>query len=177
MKTYLTYGAMIAAANALLMLLLFLLGFHSAEKFLLGMILQFCAGMIILVIGLVRGMRAKRAENGPLGLPYGKALVTGIMITVFSTVIGVVFNVVYTKLINTGYEAAAVEWTVGMLEKAGADSVKIDEVREQAAAGQTVTRNIINGLIGGMVFGTLVSLIVAAFVKRPPSEPPMVPST
>jgi hypothetical protein len=171
MKTALVYGAGLAVANTVVMLLLFFLGFHTAERFLSGMLLQFGLGVLVLAVVLVLGMRARRNESGPEGFPYSRALGTGVLIALFAGLISIVLTPLYTRVINPGYHDAALEWTVGMMEKAGAPSDKIDEAREQHLNGRSVVRESVVGVIGSVILGTIFSLVIAAFVRKPPQEP------
>ena len=171
MKTYLTYGGLMALASALLTLLLFFFGFHTSEKFIWGAVIQFALGLGIGITGVILGIKAKRAENGASGISYGQAFLAGLMICVVSSIIGTFFATTYAHLINPAYQDVAVEWSASMLEKQGASEEKIEQMKEKAREGRSIAKEVAYSLIGGVVFGGVISLIAAAFLKRAPTEP------
>jgi hypothetical protein len=177
MKTYALYGLAISIGGAALMLVLYLLGFHSdPDKFIFGVMIGIAAGLTIAAIGLVLAMRARRAAAGPAGFSYGAAFRTGFMTGLFAALFGLVFNYAYFAHINPSYSETMVQWGVNMMEKSGAPQDKIDKFEEKMRHDSTVARQMRGGFVGGIFFDTVISLIAAAFVKRPrvetTSEPP-----
>src|SRR5215217_3994138 len=102
MKTYLTYGLAMAIAGALLILMLYLLGFHSdPAKLETAQALGMIGGLVIGVVCITLGIKARRAEL-PLteNFTYGRALGTGVMIALFASLFGLVTSFAYAKFIN-----------------------------------------------------------------------------
>ncbi|HYC69906.1 MAG TPA: DUF4199 domain-containing protein [Opitutaceae bacterium] len=167
MKIHVIYGLGIALAGFLLMLLLNLAGLHSVERFLLGMILGFLAGITVTIIGLVLGIRAVRKSRGSAPFSYGQALVAGILISVVNGIFGAGLQQLYTQVINPHFNETVIQWTQAMMEKAEMPPDEIEnaiaEAREKSGAGTQIR----NGIIGAVIFGTLCSLIVAIFLRRP----------
>ena len=102
MKTYLTYGFGMSMATLLLALILFFLGYHSeVEKVGAAQTIATVGGLVIGIVGVVLGTRARRAEipaSEPFG--YGRALGAGVMIGLFSAIFGIVANRVYMAMIK-----------------------------------------------------------------------------
>src|SRR4051812_36711282 len=105
MKTYLTYGALMAFGGAVLVIVLYLLGFHSdASKLSAAQYLGGIGGLIIGVICITLGTKARRAQvpvTEEFG--YGRALGAGFMIALFAALFGIVTTFVYAKWINPDF--------------------------------------------------------------------------
>ncbi|HVU23080.1 MAG TPA: DUF4199 domain-containing protein [Opitutus sp.] len=178
MKTYVTYGFLLALGGALLNLVLFFLGFHSeVEK--LGSA-QWIGGIVGLIIGVtltVLGVRARRGEV-PVAEPfgYGRALGAAVMITLFASLFGAVFNLIYMQFINPGFQDVLVQAQLAKLEAKGLAGAQLDQAEKMTRifTGPVVSSCV--NFIVGMFFGTIISLIIAAFVRRPASAAPIAAS-
>jgi hypothetical protein len=166
MKTPLLYGFGMALAGFVITLLMFAIGFHTPERFLLGMIVGGLAAIAVMVVGLVLGIRAVRKEKGPGRFTYGQGLVAGLTISLFSTVFGIAFQQLYARVINPHFNESIIEWTQGMLEKAEMPSEEIEAKVAEAREKSGLVPQIRSGLIGGMIFGLILSLIIAIFFRR-----------
>lgn len=171
MKTAAVYGGVVAFANATLMILLYFFGFHNKpDHFLLGMALGMLGAIVITAVGLVLGIRAIRAENGPGAFSYGQALLAGLKVTLFCAVFGTAFQIAYTKFINPAYNETAVQWAQEMMERGNMPSGEIDERVEDMRKKFGIGYQVRNGLIFGLAYGGVVSLIAAAVLKRKPDS-------
>jgi hypothetical protein len=159
---------MIAIASALLTLILFFLGYHSdpakleaANK--IGMI----GNILIAVIGIILGIRACRDER-PLDRPfgYGSALGKGVLIGLISAAIGAVFGLIYTHLINQGFNDILMEHQMTVWEAQGMDATKIQQAQKFMHFMFNPAVQLAVGIIMGTLSSTLVSLIAAAFLRR-----------
>lgn len=166
MKTPLLYGFGMALAGFVVTLLMFAAGFHTPDRFLLGMILGGIAAITLTVVGLVLGIRAVRKEKGPGPFTYGQGLLAGLAISLFSTVFGIAFQQLYARVINPHFNETIIEWTQGLLEKAEMPSDEIEAKIAEAREKSAVVPQVRNGLIGGMIFGLILSLIIAIFFRR-----------
>jgi predicted DNA repair protein MutK len=165
MKTYLTYGFAISMAGLLMNLGLFFTGFHTdAEKLGTGNLIAVLGGVAITVVGIVLGTKARR-EEFPLDEPftYGRALVAGVMITLFATLVGIVTNYLYMHVINPSMTELMTQAQVNKFEASGMDSAKAEAL---SAKMMHPVAQAIFGLIIGMIFGTVISLITSAVLKR-----------
>lgn len=165
MKTYLTYGFYTSVASALLIFALYFLGLHDrADK--LG-----TAQTIQTVGGLVLGTQARRAEiPAAENFGYGSALGAGVMITLFATLFGVGFNLLYTTVINPGFTEIILEAQTAKFEAAG---MSADAAERATAMVRKMMHPAVQSAIGffmGLFFGTLMSLVTAAFLKRPATD-------
>ncbi len=168
MKTYLTYGFYLAFASALLVFALYFLGLHdSAEKLGTAQTVQTVVGLVITVGGIVLGTKARRAEiPAEEAFSYGFALGAGFMITLFATLVGVGFNLLYSTVINAGLTEVILEAQTEKFEAAG---MSADAAEKATAMVRKMMHPAVQSAIGfvlGLFFGTVVSLVTAAFLKR-----------
>jgi hypothetical protein len=180
MKTYLTYGAASAIAGAMLMMLLYLLGYHSdPEKLKMAQILGSCGGLAISITCIVLGTKARRAEIPPTEeFGYGQALFAGFMISLISSAIGIVTWIIYAKFVNPDFHEMVVQAQLHAMEARGMKQEQIDAAEKVI---RTMTNPFIQAVfsfLGGLVFGTVISLITSAFLRRPAEAeaPPAIPS-
>lgn len=174
MKTYLTYGAAMAVAGALLNLSLFFLGFHSdVSKLDTAQLIGTIVGLIVCVTCVVLGTRARRDEILPtVDFGYGSALGAGVMVVLFASLLGTVFNFVYFQFINPGFSDLIMQSQAAKMEGKGLSAAQIEQAQKMTAMFFKPAFQACFGFIFGMIFGTIVSLITAAFLKRAPSDTP-----
>jgi hypothetical protein len=178
MKTFLTYGLIMAVAGAALALSLFLLGLHSdPAKLGTAQVAGTIGGLLIGSVCITLGTKARRAEipaHEPFG--YGRALGSGVMIALFASLFGIVTTFVYAKIINPGFTEMIVQAEIAKLEAKGlgADKIEAAEKIIRVMTGPVAQSAI--GFVVGLMFGTLIALVAAAVLKRPAAaaEPPVV---
>jgi len=177
MKTYVTYGFMMALGGLLLNLALYFLGFHSeVEKFGTAQWIGGLGGLAIVVVLIVLGTKARRNEV-PLSeeFGYGRALGAGVMIVLFGALFGVVVNIVYMKFINPGMADLIVQVQSAKFEAKGMSGAQLEQAEKFTRMMTGPIISSIFNFFGGMIIGTIISLITAAFLKRSASaEPPPV---
>ena len=172
MKTYLTYGSAMAGGGFVLVLVLYILGFHSdASKLSIAQWVQGCVGLGIGIVCIVLGTKARRA-NVPAEdeFGYGSALGTGVMITLVAALIGIVTNLIYMQVINPGMTDLMMQAQIAKWEAAGLSSARIDQAEGIMRKMMSAPIQAAFGFCFGMVFGTIISLITAAFLKRPAKD-------
>jgi hypothetical protein len=169
MKTYVTYGFIWALAGALLTFALFFLGFHSApEKLQTGQNIAMIVGLIICVICIVLGTRARRSDV-PLSEPfgYGQALLAGVMITLFATLFGVLANMIYMQVVNPGMKDVIQQAQLAKFEEAGMSGEQIEAAERMAERLMHPAVQAVIYFVMGVIFGSVVALITSIFLRRP----------
>jgi hypothetical protein len=176
MKTCALYGLAIAVANALLILALFFLGFHSdPAKYQAA---KYIGGLGSLAIGItftVLGIKARRAEV-PAGEPYGygRALGAGMQIGVVASLLCAVFNYAYFAFINAGFADIIIQDQLDKMQAKGIDGARAEKAEQFMRFMMSPGVYAIQTFIGGVIFALIIALIVAAFLKRgEPAEPPV----
>ncbi len=172
MKTYLTYGSAMAGAGFVLTLVLYILGFHSdPSKLSTSQWIQGCVGLAISIVCIVLGTKAHRAAvPAEDDFGYGSALGTGVMITLFAALIGIVTNLLYTQVINPGMTDIAIQAQIAKWEAMNMPAARMEQAESMMRKMMSPPIQAAFAFLGGMVFGTLISLVTAAFLKRPAAD-------
>lgn len=178
MKTYVTYGLVWALAGAVLTLALFFLGFHAdTEKLQSANWISLGGGIVISVACLMLGTKARASEvPATEAFGYGRALAAGVMITIFATLFGVIFNFLYSQVIHPGMQELQVQAQLEKMEASGVPSAQIDAAEGMIRTMMHPALQAVFYVFGGVLFGTIISLITSIFLRRPaaPAEPPAV---
>lgn len=174
MKTYVTYGFIMALGGLLVNLVLFFLGFHSdVEKLSTAQWIGGLVGLAIAITVLVLGTQARRADvpvTEPFG--YGRALGAGVMIVLFSAIFGVIFNLLYMQFINPGLPDLIVQAQSAKFEAKGMTGAQLEQAEKFTRMMTGPVLSSCFNFIGGMFIGTIIALVTSAFLKR--SAPPPV---
>ena len=176
MKTYLTYGFVIALAGALVTLGLFFLGYQSdPEKLQTGQWISLPIFLVITIGGIVIGTKVRRAEfpaTEPFG--YGRALAAAVMIVLFASLIGAVINFIYFKFINPDFLDVLVQAQTNKVEaKGGVSSEQLEKMEQGMRMMMKPPILAVFIFFQSMLFGTVIGLITSIFLRRPAtSEPP-----
>jgi hypothetical protein len=177
MKTYLTYGFIMTLASAFLGLGLYFGGFHAdPAKLQLGQNIGIVLGIVIGIVCLLLGMREKRATTtAEKSWGYGSALGTGVMIALFGTLMGAVYNYAYFAYINPGFQEVVLDAQIMAMEEKGLSAAQIDSAIPMMEKFMSPAVMTAFGAIMGFFWLLVLSLILAAFVKnRPVVAPPAV---
>lgn len=149
-------------------LLLYFTGYET-EKLAVGQHAGWLAFIMMIVI-LYLGIRAVREESPGHYISYGKALGTGVLISLFSSLMSGVYNFIHLKFVNTQFVDYQLELIKLQWEKAGMSSAQMEQA-------EGVTRMMMGPVVQGMmtvvmgvIIGLILSLILAAVLKRPAPE-------
>jgi len=179
MKSYLTYGALIAAGNGVVTLTLYLAGFHSDPgKLQAANLASFVTGLALGVSFLIVGLRAKRAALPPTqDFSYGTALSAGVLISLFAALLGTAFQYLYQSFINPGLADLLIQAQETQLQQRGVPAEQIEKALQVMRFFIKPSVQAFIGFMFSMVFSTLVALVTAAFLKRKATEKPFAPTT
>ena len=134
-----------------------------------------------MIAGLVMAMRARREET-PLDedFGYGRALGTGTLTVLWSSLISSPIQALYIGVINPNFQEVVVAGQIAKLEAQGASVEQIEATEKIMTMMSGPIPQAISVLIAGFVFGFIVSLIVSIFVRREAvetfEEPPPIGS-
>jgi hypothetical protein len=176
MKTCALYGIAIAVANALLILALFFLGFHSdPAKFQAAQYIGGIGGLAIGITFTVLGVKARRSE-APASEPYGygRALGAGMQIGLVASFLCAVFNYAYFAFINAGFADIIIQDRLDKMQAKGIDGARAEKAEQFMRFMMSPGIYALQTFIGGLIFALIIALVIAAFLKRgEPAEPPL----
>jgi hypothetical protein len=175
MKTYLTYGFLLALAGFLFTLVLFLFGLQSdMEKMQQTQWIVRLGSIAIGVTFTVLGVKAQRAAvPASEEFTYGKAFGAGFGVQAFAALFGGVFTYLYLAVINPALMDRVREAATTRIEQRGATGPQLDQIMKVThLINQPVPFSIIAAIFT-LVFGAVIALVVAAFLRREAGEPPV----
>jgi hypothetical protein len=172
MKTALTYAAGIALAGALATMAFFFAGYHDDPLKLPATQTPLTVlAVIIAVVGLVLGLRARRAETpADEAFGYSRALGAGTLIAGFAALFGAIFQFCYASFINPHYSEVLLEAQIIKMEEQNVPAAHIEAAEKMMAFMMSPAMSAVMGLFMGFIFTFVLALIVAAFVRRPAQE-------
>ena len=166
MSTKFFYALVLTLATIVLQLLLFFSGYQT-EKLATGQYLQWLS-LVIMAVVLYLGIKAVRDEKPGRPMTYGQRVGTGVLISLYSALMGAVYSFIHFTFINTGFADYAIALT---REKWAAKGL----TQAQMEGAEAITRKMmqpgvqaIMGVIFGVLIGLVLSLIIAALLKPKP---------
>jgi hypothetical protein len=173
MGTKFTYALILTIIGAVFNLLLYFTGFQT-EKLAVGQHLGWLLFAVMVVV-LVLGIKATREEAPDKSISYGKAVGTGVLISLFSGLMSGAYSFVHFKFVNTNFADYQMELIRAKWEQAGMGAAQMEQAEGFTRAMMGPVAQAVMTPIMSVIFGTIISLIAAAFLKRPaPSTPPPV---
>jgi hypothetical protein len=163
LKFAMTYGAIIGLILVVYSVLLYLTGLTFNRS--LGLI-QY----IVLIAGIYLGTKAYRDKELGGYIKYGRALVFGLIISVFVGIITLFFNFIMLRYIDPGL----IDKYMTIMEEQFQNSRfippdQIDEMLEKSRESMTAIWSLPVGVFVFSLFGFVFSLITSAFLKKDPN--------
>lgn len=177
MKTSLTYGFIMTLCGAFVGLGLYFTGLHSdPDKLKTAQTVGLILGLVISVTCILLGMREKRAGT-PADKPwgYGSALGTGVMIGLFGTIFGAVYNYCYFAFIDPNFREVVLQAQIAGLEAKNLSSAQIEQAEPYIRPWLSPAAMTATGAVMGFIWNLVISLVVAAIVKNRPAAAAPVP--
>jgi len=166
MSTKFFYALVLTLATVVFQLLLFFSGFQT-EKLATGQYLQWL-GLVIMAVVLWLGIKAACDEKPDRPMTYGQRVGTGVLISLYSGLMGAVYTFIHFTFINTGFA----DYTIALTrEKWAAKGL----TQAQMEGAEAITRKMLQpgvqailGVFFAVLIGLILSLIIAALVKPKP---------
>ncbi len=166
-----TYGAILGAVSIIFAVILYIVGYMPVNF--KRILLVSLIGIIIMVYFVVAGTKSYRDKLLGGYITYGQALVTGLLIIVFGTILSSFYSLIFNLFIDPEYTnrlmEASKEWTYNWMNNMGAPDAQIEETMERIEKQQaesTPLRSFFQSLYSSVIFGTILSLITSAFLKK-----------
>ena len=168
MSTTLLYALVMAIAQIVMNLVGFFLGYQT-DKISSGTWFGFVP-LVVSIVVLTLGIKAVRDEQEGGYMTYGKGVGTGVLIALYSSLIGAVYTYIHFTYVNPTFgdymiEASRVKWAAAGMSESNMEGAE----RFMRTLFKPLYQSIL-ALVLGFVFGTIFSLVVAAFLKRNPPE-------
>ncbi len=129
------------------------------------------AGIIILIGGLALAMKSYRDNVLDGILPFGKAFGFGVLVVLFSAVLGSIYTYLLYTVIDPGLQEKLLEFSADkMLESGRVPEAQIDQAMEFSKKFMSPVFLTISGLVSSLLIGTILSLIMAAIFKKEEAE-------
>lgn len=166
-----TYGAILGVISIILTLLLYITGFMP---FNLGrMLLLMLISLIVMIVLIVKGTKSYRDKVLDGTITYGQALLVGLLIVVFATILSSFYNLIFNLFIDPEYNNRVLEatknWTYDFMNNMGASDAQIEEQIERIEKQQadaTPIKSFFQSIYMSAIFGLILSLITSAFIKK-----------
>lgn len=155
MSTGLRYGFILTAISIIYMLVLIAVGSSPFEQDWKGYV------NFIFVIGVFVMAHKYFKENGDSYMSYGQGFGITFMVTLVSTILGMIFSYIYIKFVDP--TILEMVW-----EKAEADMIEKGQSEETIEIGLEWGRKLfwIFYLIGSLFWGAVLGLIVTIFTQK-----------
>jgi hypothetical protein len=166
MNTTLSYGLILAASNIVFTLVFFFLGFQTdkiAEGRWFG-ILPFVVSIVVTWLGT----KAVREEAKDKGLSYGKGVGSGVLINLYSGIVGSIYGFIHFTYINPNFIDYMINMTRQQWASKGIGEAQMDTMEKGMRMMMSPIMSSIWGLAAAVFFGLLIALVVSAFLKRAP---------
>ena len=118
-------------------------------------------------------MKAYRDKVLGGSITYGQALLVGVLIVVFSTILTSFYNLIFNLYIDPEYTGKVIEasknWTYDWMNNMGAPEGQIEDAMERydrQLENSTPLKSFFQSLYMSAIFGFILSLIIAAFTKK-----------
>lgn len=163
MSTKFFYALVLTLATVVFQLLLFFSGFQT-EKLAMGQYFQWL-GLVIMAVVLWLGIKAACDEKPDRPMTYGQRVGTGVLISLYSGLMGAVYTFIHFTFINTGFA----DYTIALTrEKWAAKGL----TQAQMEGAEAITRKMLQpgvqailGVFFAVLIGLVLSLIISALVK------------
>ncbi|MGH8021246.1 MAG: DUF4199 domain-containing protein [Opitutaceae bacterium] len=174
MRTYVIYGLLIALATAVLTYTEFFLGYHNdPAKFAAGSSIGTLGGPLLLILGLVLGIRTVRKKRPDRSLSYGRGVLAGTAIGFFAGLFGAISIFIYGTVVNPGFHQLLRERISAEIDAMGLPEQQAEIAEGLIGVFTSAPVIAFFQLIATTIFACVLSLVIAAFLKRAPAaEPP-----
>ncbi|MGB5820156.1 MAG: DUF4199 domain-containing protein [Saonia sp.] len=160
-KFAMNFGLLLGASSLVFGLMLYFLDMHYQ-----GGIPVFIVSLVLMLAFVIMGMvQFKRANQGLMS--FGQGLKIGVGVCLIGGVIGIVFNLLMTNVIDPETIEKALEYQKGQLIASGdLTSERIEAQIEGQKKFSTPFWQVTFGLLFSVILGFLLSLLPALVIKK-----------
>lgn len=168
MKPYIVYGSLIALANCVATLVIYLAGLHSdPEKISVAGYISMAVGLGVGISLMVMAVRTKRNLTPPTdNFSFGTALGIAVFVSLVATALTTAFQFVYQSFINPGYADVMIQAQISAMH---AKNIPSEHIEKAEGFMRLMLKPAVQagvGFVAGTVFNVIISLIIAAIMRR-----------
>ncbi|MFO8129692.1 MAG: DUF4199 domain-containing protein [Bacteroidales bacterium] len=162
-KIALNYGLIFGIIVVVYSLVIYILGVDMKTQKWLGY-----GNFVILIIGMILGVKAYRDKYLGGYISYGKSFTTVFLIGLFAMVIVSIYNYVYMTVINPGFMEEILRTTEETILESNPNmtDAQIDQALEMTQRFSKPWLSAIWSFVGGTLITLIISLILAAFFVK-----------
>lgn len=120
---------------------------------------------IILAVGIYYA-HTQFKNKGDGFMSYGQGLGIGTLTSLFAGILTGIFTVIYTTVIDSGYQQRAMEQARRMLEERGMPDEQIDSALQMSQTFTNPILMMVMSILFMTFLGFIISLIIAAITKK-----------
>jgi uncharacterized membrane protein (DUF106 family) len=132
-------------------------------------------GFTIMIIFIVIGTKSYRDKVLGGTITFGNALLAGVLIVVFSTIISSFYTLIFNMFIDPEYMNKVYEamknWMYDFMNNMGVPDAQIEksiDKIESQQANYTPLKGFFSSISSSVIVGFILSLITSAFIKKDP---------
>lgn len=157
----LTYGLILGAVSVIFALMLYSVDLHYKGGVMVGVV-SIAITLILIVLGIYQ---FKKANNG--FLTFGQGLKVGVGISLIGGIVGIIFNLLMSNVIDPDMMTKALEFQKGeLLANTKMTPEQVENQLEMGKKFSTPTMQVLFGLLFSIVLGFVFSLIPALALKK-----------
>ena len=163
LKSALNYGATLGLILMVLNLLVYVFEMYDSSWLT-------WLGMLVMIAGIVYGIKLYRDKVKGGFVRYGDALGYGTMVTLFASIITAFVTYVYLDFVDDGFLTYQTEQVEEKLYESGLSDDMIEQQLELQGKFLKPAPIALMSIVSSTFFGFIVSLIAGAFLKREPEN-------
>ncbi|HUJ45201.1 MAG TPA: DUF4199 domain-containing protein [Opitutaceae bacterium] len=181
MNTPFFYGLILALGNIVLTLVFFFLGYQT-DRMLQGRWIVTLLPLVVAIVVMWLGIKATREEAKDGALSYGKGVGAGMLIILYSSLIGAIYTFIHFTFFNPSFADYAVDLARQQWIARGMSDSQMEVAEKFTRFIYKPAVLAVAGVIVSALIGLVISLILSAFLKRKsapaiaPESPPVVSS-
>lgn len=164
-KLAMNYGAFYGLSSIIIMLIFYFAGANIQSKW------PQWISYLLLITFMILGIKSYRDVEGGGHISFGKSLGTGVLISIFGSIITGAFTVVLFTFIAPDMTQRILEMTQQNLTEQGMSEEQINMSIEYAQKFMTPLWLFLFSVVGGAFMGLLFGLFVSIFLRREPGNP------
>lgn len=124
------------------------------------------ASYVILIAGIYLGTKTYRDQSLGGYISFGKAFGTGVLISLYNAIIGVVFMIILYKVIDPEIITRLMAEQQDKLIESG--KISEEQIEQSMEMGKKffIPFAVLGGLFGGVFIGAIISLVTSAILKK-----------